>query len=120
MTEHDVLVGYRLRPFTLANKLGNVSEACRLMGVHRSTYYRYKRLVDGWELEALNLCRVGLNTRARRLALVARRREPYERAPSPSTVSKRGAPGSDASVPNPRLACDRTIASDCGSVGLAR
>ncbi len=39
MTEHDVLVGYRLRLFTLADELGNVSEACRLMGVHRSTYY---------------------------------------------------------------------------------
>ena len=32
MTEHDVLVGYRLRLFTLADELGNVSEACRLMG----------------------------------------------------------------------------------------
>jgi len=37
VTEHDVLVGYRLRLFTLADELGTVSEACRLMGVHRST-----------------------------------------------------------------------------------
>jgi len=29
------------------------------------------------------LCRVGLNTRSRRLALVARHRDPYERAPAP-------------------------------------
>ena len=29
------------------------------------------------------LCRVGLNTRSKRLALVARHRDPYERAPSP-------------------------------------
>jgi transposase InsO family protein len=29
------------------------------------------------------LCRVGLNTRGKRLALVARHRDPYERAPSP-------------------------------------
>ena len=42
MTEHDVLVGFRLRLFTLAEELGNVSEACRLMGVDRSTYYRLK------------------------------------------------------------------------------
>ena len=141
MTEHDVLVGYRLRLFTLADELGNVSEACRLMGVHRSTYYRWKRQVDRWGLEALNvrerrrprmpneigphleqrivafslahpgfgprrigaelarekwgglrisehgiwrvLCRVGLNTRGKRLALIARHRDPYERAPSP-------------------------------------
>ena len=139
MTEHDVLVGFRLRLFTLAEELGNVSAACRAMGVHRSTYYRLKRRVDRWGLEALNvrerrrprmpneigphleqrivafalghpglgprrisaelarekwggirisehgvwrvLCRVGLNTRSRRLALVARHRDPYERKP---------------------------------------
>jgi transposase InsO family protein len=139
VTEHDVLVGFRLRLFTLAEELGNVSAACRAMGVHRSTYYRLKRKVDRWGLEALNvrerrrprmpneigphleqrivafalanpglgprrlaaelrrekwgglrisehgvwrvLCRVGLNTRGRRLALVARHRDPYERKP---------------------------------------
>src|SRR5215211_3290768 len=53
MTEHDVLVGFRLRLFTLAEELGNVSAACRAMGVHRSTYYRLKRKVDRWGLEAL-------------------------------------------------------------------
>ena len=111
------------------------------MGVQRSTYYRWKRQVDRWGLEALNirerrkprmpneigphleqriiafslahpgfgprrisaelarekwgairisehgiwrvLCRVGLNTRGRRLALIARHRDRYERAPSP-------------------------------------
>ena len=55
MTEHDVLVGFRLRLFTLAEELGNVSAACRTMGVHRSTYYRLKRRVDRWGLEALNV-----------------------------------------------------------------
>jgi transposase InsO family protein len=139
MTEHDVLVGFRLRLFTLAEELGNVSAACRAMGVDRSTYYRLKKRVDRWGLEALNvrerrrprmpnqigphlegrivafalghpgygprrisaelarekwggirisehgvwrvLCRVGLNTRAKRLALIARHRDPYERRP---------------------------------------
>jgi transposase InsO family protein len=140
MTEHDVLAGYRLRLFTLADELGNVSAACRAMGVDRSTYYRWKRRVDRWGLEALNvrerrrprmpnqigphleqriiafalghpgygprrisaelarekwggirisehgvwrvLRRVGLNTRSKRLALIARHRDPYERQPS--------------------------------------
>jgi transposase InsO family protein len=112
------------------------------MGVHHSTYYRYKRQVDRWGLEVLRvrerrrprmpneigphleqrivsfslahpgfgprlisaelarekwgglricehgiwrvLCRVGLNTRGKRRALVARHRDPYERAPSPA------------------------------------
>jgi transposase InsO family protein len=139
MTEHDVLFGFRLRLFTLAAELGNVSAACRAMGVDRSTYYRLKRRVDRWGLEALRirerrrprmpneigphleqrivafclghpglgprriaaelarekwggiqisehgvwrvLCRVGLNTRDKRLALIARHRDRYERRP---------------------------------------
>ena len=139
MTEHDVLFGFRLRLFTLAEELGNVSAACRAMGVDRSTYYRLKRKVDRWGLETLRirerrrprmpneigphleqrviafalgqpghgprriaaelarekwggihisehgvwrvLCRVGLNTRSKRLALVARHHDPYERRP---------------------------------------
>jgi transposase len=134
MTEHDVLVGFRLRLFTLAEELGNVSAACRAMGVHRSTYYRLKHRLDRYGLEALQvrerrrprmpneigphleqrivafalghpglgprriaaelardkwggirisehgvwraLVRVGLNTRSKRLALVARHRDP--------------------------------------------
>ncbi len=51
MTEHDVLVGFRLRLFTLAEELGNVSAACRRKGVDRSTYYRWKHKVDRWGLE---------------------------------------------------------------------
>ena len=38
MTESDVLFGYRLQLFALAAERG-VSEACRLMGVRRSSYY---------------------------------------------------------------------------------
>ncbi|MFL5861353.1 MAG: helix-turn-helix domain-containing protein [Solirubrobacteraceae bacterium] len=55
VTEHDVLVGYRLRLLTLAAETGNVSEACRLMGVPRLTDYRCKRQVDRWGREALNV-----------------------------------------------------------------
>ena len=154
MSEHDVLFGFRLRLFTLAEELGNVSEACRLMGVHRSSYYRWKRQTDRWGLEALRvrerrrprmpneigphleqrivafslshpgfgprrisaelqrekwgglvisehgvwrvLRRVGLNTRGRRLALVARHRDPYERrppSPPPERHIEASAPG---------------------------
>jgi hypothetical protein len=45
VTEHDVLVGYRLRLFTLAEELGNVSRARRLTGVHRPSYYHLKKQV---------------------------------------------------------------------------
>jgi transposase InsO family protein len=160
MTEHDVLVGFRLRLFTLADELGNVSAACRAMGVDRSTYYRLKQRVDRWGLEALNvrerrrprmpnqigphleqriiafalghpgygprrisaelarekwggvrisehgvwrvLRRVGLNTRAKRPALIARHRDPYERKPNPPPPERH----IDASVPGEKVQLD--------------
>ena len=52
MTQDDVLFGYRLQLFALAAERG-VSEACRLMGVHRSTYYRWKPEVERAGLEML-------------------------------------------------------------------
>jgi transposase InsO family protein len=152
MTESDVLFGYRLQLFALAAERG-VSEACRLMGVHRSTYYRWKPEVERAGLEMLRprerrrprmpnqlsllveqkivafalghpglgprriaarlarpewgglvvssngvyktLVRHGLNTRAKRLALVAGYRAPYEppRDPEPEPHIDSSRPG---------------------------
>jgi transposase InsO family protein len=52
MSEDDVLFGYRLRLFALAGEIG-VRAACRAMGVHHSTYYRWAAKVRRWGLEAL-------------------------------------------------------------------
>jgi transposase len=142
MTKDDVLFGYRQQLFAEAART-SVAEACRRFGVHRSTYYVWKRQVDRHGLEALRprerrrpkmpnqlprmaeerilsfsiahpglgprrvaaelgrqkwggivvspngvwkvLCRHGLNTRAKRLALVAGYAAPYEppRDPGP-------------------------------------
>jgi transposase len=45
VSEHDVLFGYRLQLVDLAGRIG-VSAACRAFNVHRSTYYRWKRMVE--------------------------------------------------------------------------
>lgn len=140
MTHDDVLFGYRLRLFTLAEELGSVSEACRQMGIARSTYYRWKPKLERYGLDGLRvrerrrprmpnqigphlehrilayalghpgqgprrisaelrrckwggieisehgvwrvLKRFNLNTRAKRLALIARHADPYERKPA--------------------------------------
>jgi transposase InsO family protein len=159
MSHDDVLFGYRLRLFTLAAEIG-VRPACRAMGVHHSTFYRWKAKVDRWGLEALRirerrrprmpnqlgphlegriiafslghpglgprrisaelardkwggirisehgvwrvLCRVGLNTRSKRLALIARHADPYERKPDrpPKALHI------DASVPGEKVQLD--------------
>lgn len=142
MTKDDVLFGYRQALFAEAART-NVSAACRRFGVHRSTYYAWKREVDRHGLEMLRprerrspkmpnqlpkmieerivafalghpglgpkrvaselrrekwggilvsangvwkvLCRHGLNTRAKRLGLIAGYAAPYEppRDPGP-------------------------------------
>jgi transposase InsO family protein len=165
VSHDDVLFGYRVRLFTLAEELGNVSEACRRMGVSRQTFYRLKRQVDRWGLEALRvrerrrprqpneigphleqrivafslahpgfgprrisaelarekwgairisehgvwrvLRRLGLNTRSKRLALIARHRDPYERTPSPPPLERH----IDASEPG------ELVQMDCFFIG---
>lgn len=142
MTKDDVLFGYRQALFAEAAR-SNVTAACRRFGVHRSTYYAWKREVDRHGLEMLRprerrapkmpnqlpkmveerilafslghpglgpkrvaselrrekwggilvspngvwkvLCRHGLNTRAKRLGLIAGYAAPYEppRDPGP-------------------------------------
>lgn len=142
MTKDDVLFGYRQALFAEAART-SVAAACRRFGVHRSTYYAWKRQVDRHGLEMLRprerrsprmpnqlskmveerivafslghpglgpkrvaselarpkwggiivspngvwkvLCRHGLNTRTRRLALIAGYAAPYEppRDPGP-------------------------------------
>ncbi len=53
MTQGDVLYRFRLRTMALAEELGNVRAACRVMGIHPSTFYRWKKQVDRFGLEML-------------------------------------------------------------------
>src|SRR3954454_17976127 len=52
MSEDDVLFGYRLRVLDYAGRT-SVSEACRVFGIHRSTFYVWKRRGEGDGLENL-------------------------------------------------------------------
>jgi transposase InsO family protein len=49
----DVLYRFRLRLFSLAVELGNVRAACRVFGIHPSTYYRWRGPVLRSGLEML-------------------------------------------------------------------
>ena len=53
MSPDDVLYRYRLRALALAAELGNVRAACRALGIHHSTYYRWKALAERHGLELL-------------------------------------------------------------------
>jgi len=45
VTNGDALFRYRLRVMATAAELGNVRAACRMFGIHHSTFYRWKYLV---------------------------------------------------------------------------
>jgi transposase len=53
VTNDDALYRCRLRVMAAAAELGNVRAACRMFGVHHSTYYRWKALADRQGLEML-------------------------------------------------------------------
>jgi transposase InsO family protein len=79
-----VLVGFRLRPFTLAEELAT----CRPRAGYGPRRISAELAREQWGAIRISehgvwrvLCRVGLNTRAKRLALIARHRDPYERRP---------------------------------------
>jgi transposase InsO family protein len=53
VVDSDVLFSFRLRLLDVARERANVSEACRIFGIHRSTYYRWKGMVERSGLEML-------------------------------------------------------------------
>ena len=53
MTNDDVLYAYRLRVLASARELGSVAAACRVHGIHRSTFYRWKKQAERFGLEIL-------------------------------------------------------------------
>ena len=53
MTNDDALFRFRLSVFALAQELGNVRAACRVFGIHHSTYYRWRALTLRYGTELL-------------------------------------------------------------------
>ena len=53
MGNDDALYRFRLGVFALAKELGNVRAACRMMGIHHSTFYRWKNQLERHGTEIL-------------------------------------------------------------------
>ena len=50
---NDRIVKHKVGLLNLAEELNNISQACKMMGVSRDTFYRYKDAVDDGGVEAL-------------------------------------------------------------------
>ena len=50
---NQTIIKHKLGLLNLAEELGNVSKACKVMGLSRDTFYRYKAAVDEGGVNAL-------------------------------------------------------------------
>lgn len=50
---NNAVIKHKVGILNLAEELGNVSKACKVMGVSRDTFYRYQELMDHGGVEAL-------------------------------------------------------------------
>lgn len=50
---NNPIIKHKAGLLNLAEELGNVSRACKVMGVSRDTFYRYQELVEGGGIDSL-------------------------------------------------------------------
>ena len=53
INSNERIIKHKVGLLNLAEELGNVSKACRIMGLSRDTFYRYQNAVEQGGVEAL-------------------------------------------------------------------
>ena len=50
---NDRIIKHKIGLLNLAEELGNMSKACKMLGVSRDTFYRYKEVVSSGGVDTL-------------------------------------------------------------------
>ncbi len=95
MNNDDVIYRHRLRILALAGECGSVAMACRLAGIHRSTFYRWQHMAERFGLEILRP-RERRSPQMPNSAIRARRRL---RVPNPWRARTRHTPAGETAKP---------------------
>lgn len=66
------VIKHKIGLLNLAEELGNVSKACRIMGLSRDTFYRYQNAVEQGGIDAFRLRKLGPCVPARTASLCQR------------------------------------------------
>jgi len=53
LNSNERIIKHKIGPLNLAEELGNISQACKMMGLSRDTFYRHKEAVDEGGVQAL-------------------------------------------------------------------
>jgi len=53
INSNERVIKHKIGLLNLVEELGNVSQACKMMGLSRVTFYRYKEAVDEGSVQAL-------------------------------------------------------------------